>query len=39
MTDNEYLQSILKQQTLSEGSQELEDLREHRGDVETLLRS
>ena len=38
MTDNEYLQSVLEQQTLAEGSQELEDLREHRGDVEALLR-
>jgi hypothetical protein len=38
MTDNEYLQAILKSQTLEEDSTELKELRERRQEVEKLLR-
>ena len=39
MTDQEYLESVLKSQTLENGSLELSALREHRADVEGLLRT
>jgi tRNA nucleotidyltransferase (CCA-adding enzyme) len=38
MDTNEYLDRILKGQELAEDSQELKDLRQHRKDVEALLR-
>lgn len=39
MTTNEYLTEVLTQQNLNDDSQEMKDLREHRNDVETLLRN
>ena len=39
MTVPEYLEAVLKSQTLEEGSAELADLRQHRDDVEKLLRT
>jgi hypothetical protein len=39
MTVSEYLEAILKSQTLEEASTELEDLRKHREDVEKVLRA
>jgi hypothetical protein len=38
MTANEYLEDLLSDQTLAEDSEELKALREHRGEVEALLR-
>jgi tRNA nucleotidyltransferase (CCA-adding enzyme) len=38
MTTNEYLEEVLKSQTLAEDSEELKALREHRAEVEALLR-
>jgi hypothetical protein len=38
MTTNEYLYEVLKAQTLAADSEELKALREHRGEVEALLR-
>jgi hypothetical protein len=38
MTENEYLKALLDSQTLKDDSDELKKLREHRDDVETLLR-
>ncbi|MGA7617104.1 MAG: hypothetical protein WBX15_18205 [Thermoanaerobaculia bacterium] len=38
MTDNEYLQKTLDSQTLQEEGDEMKALRQHRDDVETLLR-
>jgi hypothetical protein len=38
MTLIEYLNNVLKSQTLAEGSKELKQLRAHRQDVEALLR-
>lgn len=37
MTDNEYMQEKLKEQTLEEGGAELKDLDRRRGEVQTLL--
>src|SRR5260370_14180459 len=39
MTVPEYLEAVLKSQTLEEGSAELADLRQHRDDGEKLLRA
>lgn len=38
MSDNKYLEDVLKSQNLSDNSDELTALRDHRGDVEELLR-
>src|SRR4029078_513518 len=38
MNDNEYLEAILRQQTLSPGCDELRELQAHRAKVETLLK-
>jgi hypothetical protein len=38
MTNNEYLEEVLKAQTMSKESQELKDLQRRRADVEKLLR-
>jgi hypothetical protein len=38
MTDQEYLEAVLADQTLAEDSEELKSLRQHRKDVEALLR-
>jgi len=39
MSDQEYLEAILADQTLEEGGEELKALRAHRKDVEDLLRA
>jgi len=39
MNDKQYLEDILKSQTLDPDGQEMEDLRSHRSDVDTLLRT
>lgn len=39
MTDAEYVEAVLRDQTLTAGSQELKDLQKHRAEVEDLLRS
>lgn len=39
MSDQEYLEAILADQTLEEGSEELKALRKHREEVEDLLRA
>ena len=39
MTTDEYLKKVLEAQTFEQGSQELEEVRKHRDEVETLLRS
>ena len=38
MTDQEYLNAVLEDQSLADDSEELEELREHRDAVEALLR-
>jgi hypothetical protein len=38
MNDNEYLDAILRQQTLSSGCEELKELQAHRAKVESLLK-
>jgi len=38
MTDNQYLEAILREQTLAPGSLELKELQQHRKEVETLIR-
>jgi tRNA nucleotidyltransferase (CCA-adding enzyme) len=38
MSDNKYLEDILKSQTLDPDGQEMKDLRSHRSDVDKLLR-
>src|SRR5688500_13123595 len=39
MNDKQYLEDVLKSQTLDPDGQEMEDLRSHRSDVDTLLRT
>lgn len=39
MTDAEYLEAVLRDQTLAAGSDELKEVQEHKAEVEKLLRS